>query len=95
MQSNAVIAEPAAKPLTRMESMKIRALMALAAVVPFAGLASAAVNFTTIEELLAAVTGLIPSFMDLVVEIAPLIVTIAIIGFVLSFLDRILAWLKF
>jgi hypothetical protein len=33
--------------------------------------------------------------MDLVVAIAPLIVVIAIVGFVLAFLDRILQMLKF
>jgi hypothetical protein len=34
--------------------------------------ASAAINFTPIQELLTAVIDLIPSFMDLVVAIAPL-----------------------
>jgi hypothetical protein len=34
--------------------------------------ASAAINFTPIQELLTAVINLIPSFMDLVVAIAPL-----------------------
>ena len=59
------------------------------------GYASAAINFTPIQELLDAVVDLIPTFMDLVVAIAPLIVVIAIVGFVLAFLDRILAMLKF
>jgi hypothetical protein len=59
------------------------------------GTASAAINFTPIEELLDAVVDLVPTFMDLVIAIAPLIVVIAIVGFVLAFLDRILQMLKF
>jgi hypothetical protein len=61
--------------------------------------ASAAINFTPIEELLDAVVDLVPTFMDLVGKIefrfangvrfggfaiAPLIVVIAIVGFVQS-----------
>ena len=94
MQSDAVMVEPAAKPLTRWQSMKIRAALAAGSGMGLVGLASAEVNFTTISELIDAVTGLIPDFLDLVVAIAPLLVTVAIIGFVLKFLDRILKWMN-
>lgn len=57
--------------------------------------ASAAINFTPIQELLTAVINLIPSFMDLVVAIAPLVVVIAIVSFILKFLDKIIAMLNF
>ena len=57
--------------------------------------ASAAINFTPIQELLTAVINLIPSFMDLVVAIAPLVVVIAIVSFILKFLDKIIQMLNF
>lgn len=40
--------------------------------VTLTGYAHAAVNFTPITELINAVTGLIPSLMDLVIAMAPL-----------------------
>lgn len=52
------------------------------------GYAHAAVNFTPIIELITAVTGLIPSLMELVIAIAPLIVTMAIIGFLVVFFRK-------
>ena len=83
------------KPKT-LSVWKYRAVAVLgAAGLSLVGTASAAINFTPIQELLDAVVDLIPTFMDLVVAIAPLIVVIAIVGFVLAFLDRILAMLKF
>ena len=94
MQSDTVMAEPAAKPLSRWQSVKIRAALLAGSGMGLVGLAAAEVNFTTISELIDAVTGLIPDFLDLVVAIAPLLVTVAIIGFVLKFLDRILAWMN-
>ena len=70
------------KPKT-LSVWKYRAVAALGtAGLFFAGTASAAINFTPIQELLQAVVDLIPTFMDLVVAIAPLIVVIAIVGFV-------------
>jgi len=57
--------------------------------------ASAEINFSSIQELLAAVVNLIPSFMDLVLAVAPLIVTIAIVAFCLKFFDAILGMLQF
>lgn len=93
MQSEHTEAEPAAFTLREHVNMRLATLTGLGSTA-LVGMGSAAVNFTTIEELIDAVTGLIPNFLDLVVAIAPLIVTISIIGFVLSFLDRILAWMN-
>jgi len=59
------------------------------------GTASAAVNFTPIQELLTAVISLIPSFMDLVIEVAPIVVLISVVGFIVKFWDRILAMFNF
>jgi len=60
------------------------------------GSVSAAINFTPITELIEAVTGLIPSLMDLVIALAPLIVTMAIISFlVIFFRKNILDMLNF
>ena len=74
---------------------KYRLVIAVASVMSLIGAASAAINFTPIQELLTAVINLIPSFMDLVVAIAPLIVVIAIVAFILKFLDKIIAMLNF
>lgn len=93
MQSETVTAEPAALTIRQRAQMRLATIAGIGSTV-LVGAASAAVNFTTIEELIDAVTGLIPNFLDLVVEIAPLLVTIAIVGFVLKFLDKILAWLN-
>ena len=58
--------------------------------------AHATVNFTPIAELITAVTGLIPSLMDLVIALAPLIVTMAIVGFLVVFFRKnILEMLNF
>jgi uncharacterized membrane protein len=57
--------------------------------------ASAAINFTPIQELLTAVVDLIPTFMDLVVAIAPLIVVIAVVGFITKFLNQIINLMNF
>jgi uncharacterized membrane protein len=58
------------------------------------GYASATIDFTNISELLQAVVTLIPDLMDLVIGIAPLLVTIAIIAFVIGFLKSILEWIR-
>ena len=60
---------------------KVLAVMAMG--MAFVGTASAAlIDFSNISQIIQAVTGLIPDFMSLVIAVAPLIVTIAIIGFV-------------
>jgi hypothetical protein len=76
-------------------SAKYRIAMVMTSGLALVGMASAAINFTPIRELLSAVIDLIPSFMDLVVAIAPLVVVIAIVAFILKFLDKIIAMLNF
>ena len=81
--------------ISRWAAYKYRLAIAGATGLSLVGYASAAINFTPIQELLQAVVDLIPTFMDLVVSIAPLIVVISVIGFVVGFMDRILSLLKF
>jgi|PlaIllAssembly_1097288.scaffolds.fasta_scaffold1237589_1 hypothetical protein len=76
-------------------AFKYRLAMVMTSGLALVGMASAAINFTPIQELLTAVIDLIPSFMDLVVAIAPLVVVIAIVSFILKFLDKIIAMLNF
>ena len=76
-------------------SAKVRIAGIMTSGLVLVGMASAAINFTPIQELLPAVIDLIPSFMDLVVAIAPLVVVIAIVSFILKFLDKIIAMLNF
>ncbi len=38
---------------------------------------------------------ILPAFMDLVIATLPIIVVLSIIGFIVAFLDKILAMLKF
>lgn len=76
-------------------AMKNRLAIAAVSLMSFAGLASAAIDFSNITDLIDAVVGLIPSLMSLVIEIAPLIVTMAIITFLVSFFrDTILGMLR-
>jgi len=94
--------ETAVVPSSRFDNLKSRIAMKATVLAASAGAgsimlmpyASAAINFTPIQELLEAVVDLIPTFLDLVVAMAPLLVTISIIGFVIKFLDRILEWLN-
>ena len=76
MTAEAVTTGPAAKPFSRWESMKFRAMTAATAGVGLVGAASAEIDFTNISALIQDVVGLLPDFMDLVIGIAPLIVTI-------------------
>jgi len=55
---------------------------------------SAAVDWTNITEILDGVVDLFPSILNLVIAIFPIIITISIIGFVVAFLDKVLAMIK-
>jgi hypothetical protein len=74
---------------------KVRALMA---VVPLAGLvmsASAVVDInSTIGPLLDQIVSLIPGIINLVIALVPAIVIMAVVGFIVSFLDKILGMMK-
>jgi hypothetical protein len=57
--------------------------------------ASAAVDInTTIGPLLDQIVLLIPNIINLVVALVPAIVIMAIVGFIVTFLDRILGMMK-
>jgi hypothetical protein len=68
-------------------------VMCMALVSPVAA-AGPAIN-GTILEILTAVTGLMPSFLNLVVAVAPVIITVAIIGFIIMFIKAIISMMNF
>ena len=70
-----------------MYKMRILAVTTVSAV-GLVQYAQAAVNFTPISELITAVTVLIPSLMELIIALAPLIVTMSIIGFLVVFFRK-------
>ena len=72
---------------------KVRAVMLLAMTAPFVGSVMAAISFANITEVINAVVDLLPSFMDMAIAAAPVIITIAIIAFVVGFLKKILSML--
>jgi hypothetical protein len=72
---------------------------ALAAIVPASGLVMAASAATidlngTVGPILDSVIELIPSIIGLIVAIVPAIITLAVVGFILAFFDRILGMMK-
>jgi hypothetical protein len=70
-------------------------LTALLALLSFAAPVSAGpVINGTILELLSAFAGLMPTFLNLIVAVAPVIITVAVIAFIVMFIDRILGMLK-
>jgi hypothetical protein len=84
------------RPMSRWTEYKYRlAIAAPMALMLGVGMASAAINFTPISELLQAVIALLPDFMDLMVGVAPIIVLGSLLGFIIKFWDKILAMLNF
>lgn len=76
-------------------SLKVRALGGLAAVGGLAASASAATDINaTIGPILDSVTLLIPTIINLVIAIVPAVITMAVIGFIVAFFDRILGLMK-
>jgi len=55
---------------------------------------SAAVDWSNITEILEGVVDIFPAILNLVIAIFPIIITISIIGFVVAFLDKVLAMIK-
>jgi hypothetical protein len=90
---NIIVGKISAK--ARMMINRIMLALALLFTVTISTVAAASINLTPIKELLDAVVVLIPSFIDLVVAMAPLLVILAVVGFIIKFLDRILEFLKF
>jgi len=58
------------------------------------GYASAAIDFGNITTLLAEVVLIMPGILNLIVGVAPVIITVAIISFIVMFIAKILTMLK-
>ena len=50
---------------------------------------------STIGPIIDGVIALMPSFLNLVIAIVPVIITLAVVGFLVTFWDRILSMIKF
>ncbi len=55
---------------------------------------TAAINLTPIEEILDAVVSILPSFLDLILGVLPIIIVLSIAGFIIKFWDKILNMLN-
>ena len=74
---------------------KVKLVAGLASVGGLVAAASAAVDLNaTIGPILDSVTELIPGIIELVVALVPAIIVMAIVGFIITFLDRILGMMK-
>jgi uncharacterized membrane protein len=49
----------------------------------------------TLSPIMTSVIDILPLFLDLVVAIVPIVITLSVVGFLLGFFDRILAMIKF
>lgn len=77
-----------------------RAKVALASVAGMGLMVSSAsaagINWTTISDILAGIADtLLPGLVDVVSAAVPLLITLAIVGFIMSFLDKIVGLLNF
>lgn len=86
-----------AKKAVVSHNVKQKALAGLFGIAGFAGLqglGSAALNTTAIIETISGVTEIFPSLGDMVVGIVPTILTLAVVGFIIGFFDKILAMVE-
>ena len=81
-------------PMTWYQRNKTKALVALGSATPLVGMASAATLNESISPILNSVTELFTPLLNMVVAAVPLIIAIAIIGFILGILDSILSKLR-
>jgi hypothetical protein len=80
---------------TKMGELKFRlALLLGVAAVIAAPAAADVINWSNVTDILDGLVGLFPSILNLVLAVFPIIIVISIVGFVVSFLDKILAMLK-
>lgn len=79
-----------------LKERKVKLMIAAPAVMSLVMAASAASMDLngTIGPILDSVTELIPSIIGLIVSIVPAIITLAVIGFIISFFDKILGMMK-
>jgi len=80
----------------RAHSAYVRAglLVGMGSLMLVSAASAAAINWTNVTEILDGVVTLFPSILNMVLAIFPIIITITIIGFVVAFLDKILAMIK-
>ena len=50
---------------------------------------------TNLTPILNGVIAILPLFLDLVIAMVPIVITLAVVGFLLSFFDKILGMIKF
>lgn len=68
--------------------------MILAGASGLIGFASAAIDFTNITALINEVILIMPGILNLIVQVAPVIITVAVITFIVMFIDKILNMLR-
>ena len=49
----------------------------------------------TLSPIMTGVIAVLPSFLELVIAMVPIVITLAVVGFLLGFFDRILGMIKF
>ena len=79
----------------RISPWKVRVVMLLATAGSVVGLASAAtIDFTNITALINEVVLIMPGILNLIVSVAPVIITVAVISFCVMFVNRILTLVR-
>ena len=74
----------------KIKEYKVRILLTVPGVLALVTMASAGELNTTISDLLYGVANIFPSLVDLVIAALPVLVIIALAGFIVGFLDTIL-----
>ena len=74
--------------------VKLALLMSTGMVFMVSSVSATEINWTNITMILEGVVNLFPSILTLVINVFPIIIVISIIGFVVSFLDKILDMIK-
>jgi len=80
----------------RAHSAYIRAglLVGMGSLMLVSSVSAETINWSNITAILDGVVTLFPSILNMVLAIFPIIITLTIIGFVVAFLDKILAMIK-
>lgn len=77
------------------KTLKYKLAVLTAMSVLFVGTAAAEINWTGITEVVDGMaTNLIPSFITLVTAAVPLLITMAVVGFIMGFMDAILGMIN-
>lgn len=96
MENTTVSNEPKTAKLRRKAlALRVSAVTLITSGLALVGPAAADINWTMITGLIDGMaTNLLPSMVTLVTSAVPLLITLAIVGFVMTFLDKILLMLK-